>query len=163
MATKRTRRTRNRVPEISPLLLTYLETGERPAARDADGERVPGWFDVYLAAAPHARPTLQATWHLVRESVLARWAVEQPGARPWAWWALEPHPLRQQIGGTGHPAPEYIHAEPDRGVSQYWSGLDPADPPVFESEAAYLDRHGLMPDAERRRVPASAFEPEAVE
>lgn len=37
--------------------------------------------------------------------------------------------------------------------------IDPADPPRFESEATYLDRHGLLTAAERRRLPADAFVP----
>lgn len=47
----------------------------------------------------------------------------------------------------------------------HFSGLaiDPLDPPTYESEAAYLDRHGLLTDDERGRLPADAFEPEKIE
>ena len=47
----------------------------------------------------------------------------------------------------------------------YFKGLAPRpdDPPVYESQAAYLERHNLMSDAERRRLPADAFEPERLE
>jgi len=38
--------------------------------------------------------------------------------------------------------------------------VDLNDPAAFESEAAYLERHGLLTAAERRRLPADAFEPE---
>ena len=37
--------------------------------------------------------------------------------------------------------------------------IDPDDPPVFESQAAYLDRHKLLSDDERESFPADAFEP----
>lgn len=37
--------------------------------------------------------------------------------------------------------------------------VDPTDPPVFESEAAYLERHNLLTPAELRRVPTEAFTP----
>ena len=47
--------------------------------------------------------------------------------------------------------------EPFRGVA-----IDPADPPVFESQAAYLKRHGLFLRGEERRLPVDAFEPEVV-
>jgi hypothetical protein len=40
--------------------------------------------------------------------------------------------------------------------------IDPADPPTFESEASYLDRHGLLSAAERKRLTAADFEPEAI-
>ena len=40
--------------------------------------------------------------------------------------------------------------------------IDPDDPPVFESQAAYLERHGLLLPGERRRLRKADFEPEAV-
>ncbi len=40
--------------------------------------------------------------------------------------------------------------------------IDPNDPPRFESEAAYLDRLGLLTLAERRRLTPADFEPEAI-
>ena len=39
---------------------------------------------------------------------------------------------------------------------------DPADPPTFESEAAYLARHHLLTPAERRRLTPAAFAPVAI-
>lgn len=39
-------------------------------------------------------------------------------------------------------------------------GFDPADPPLLEGEAAYLDRLGLWLPGERRRAPVELFEPE---
>jgi len=32
-------------------------------------------------------------------------------------------------------------------------------PPLFESQAAYLDRHKLLSDDEQEALPADAFEP----
>ncbi len=40
--------------------------------------------------------------------------------------------------------------------------IDPDDPPRFESQAAYLDRHGLLTAEERAALPADAFEREVV-
>lgn len=40
--------------------------------------------------------------------------------------------------------------------------IDPTDPPRFESEAAYLERHGLLSAVERRRLAADAFAPEVL-
>ena len=42
------------------------------------------------------------------------------------------------------------------------AAIDPEDPPSFESEAAYLDRHGFLSAAERKALPPDAFVPEAV-
>jgi hypothetical protein len=36
---------------------------------------------------------------------------------------------------------------------------DPNAPPVFESQAAYLDWYKLLSDDERKSLPADAFEP----
>jgi hypothetical protein len=40
--------------------------------------------------------------------------------------------------------------------------IDPDDPPVFESQAAYLERHGLLLPGERRRLRKVDLEPERV-
>ena len=41
--------------------------------------------------------------------------------------------------------------------------IDPADPPLYESQAVYLDRHSLLTDAERAVLDAQGWpEPEAV-
>jgi hypothetical protein len=48
-------------------------------------------------------------------------------------------------------------AEPFHGRA-----IDPQDPPRYESEATFLDRHGLLSAAERMALPAGAFEDEVV-
>ena len=40
--------------------------------------------------------------------------------------------------------------------------IDPDDPPLYELQAAYLERHGLFLPGERRRLRKADFEPEAV-
>lgn len=40
--------------------------------------------------------------------------------------------------------------------------IDPSDPPRYESEAAYLKRHGLLLPGEERRLRPKDFEPESV-
>jgi hypothetical protein len=40
--------------------------------------------------------------------------------------------------------------------------IDPGDPPVFESQASYLERHGLFLPGERKRLKKEDFEPEVV-
>jgi hypothetical protein len=39
----------------------------------------------------------------------------------------------------------------------------PINPPLVESEAAYLRRHGLVSEAEMRRLGPEAFEPDEVD
>ena len=40
--------------------------------------------------------------------------------------------------------------------------IDPEDPPRYESEAAYLERHGLFLPGEKKRLKKSDFEPESI-
>ena len=40
------------------------------------------------------------------------------------------------------------------GISTVWVGLHEDDPPIFESEATYLKRHGLLMVGEERRPTA---------
>jgi hypothetical protein len=40
--------------------------------------------------------------------------------------------------------------------------IDPDDPPLYESQAAYLERHGLFLPGARRRLRKADFEPQAV-
>ena len=43
----------------------------------------------------------------------------------------------------------------------HFAGLAPRDddPPMYESEASYLDRHGILTDAERPALEPDAFKP----
>lgn len=41
--------------------------------------------------------------------------------------------------------------------------FDPADPPRFESEATYLERHGLLAPGERERLTEADFQPEVLQ
>jgi hypothetical protein len=68
---------------------------------------------------------------------------------------------RKRTGGTGTPAYEVQSVGPAfaYGIPTVWVGLDEDNPPVFESQAAYLKRHGLLLAGEKRRAD---FEPEAV-
>jgi hypothetical protein len=59
-----------------------------------------------------------------------------------------------------------IHGNPVMGeyTEGYFKGraIDPTDPPVFESEAAFLKRHGLLTARELSTLRKADFEPEIV-
>ena len=109
------------------------------------------------------------------------WIAKRPGTRPTMWWRFDaprwepsekwapfsslvsrlPDP-RLRLGGTGTPAFETIAVAPSwpLGIPDYWcDDFDQADPPVYESQAAYLKRHGLVLPGEV--VTAKDREPEA--
>ncbi|MBW1696066.1 MAG: hypothetical protein JRH18_08955 [Deltaproteobacteria bacterium] len=87
---------------------------------------------------------------------------------------------RKRLGGAGQAKWEVLSYRPrfafglplvkdfvEREQAEFWKsrfGLDmvpinPDDPPLFESEAAYLDRHGLLMVAEKRKLTEADFEP----
>jgi hypothetical protein len=121
-------------------------------------------------------------WREHREQIVEAWITEYPGTRPSHWWAVESTEPRRRLGGTGTPCHERLaHGEHyERGVPDQWirqsdidvyaligspldvPALDPTDPPLYESEAAYLERLGLWLPGERRRVPKKDFQPESV-
>jgi hypothetical protein len=37
-----------------------------------------------------------------------------------------------------------------KGIPSSWQSVDENDPPIFESEASYLDRHGLLTATEKK-------------
>jgi hypothetical protein len=154
----------------------------------AEGTYPRGDFEAFLTAdifheAPRAE--LRMMWEGARDAILRRWRWAHPGTRPYAWWVFdaprmseadEPWPLwraqlcdpRRRLGGRGLATRDLPRDEAGAafdagafGLPGAWEAetLDPADPPRFESEAAYLDRHGLLTASERRRLKPDAFEP----
>jgi hypothetical protein len=154
------RRTDKRRGELSGDALAWLE--DRPC----------GFFkfkgDDYLANL----------WKTHGDAVVAEHVEDFPGTRPARWWEYDsprsplgtypgagydgelPQP-RARMGGTGTPAYEVKCFKPSfsYGIPNTWVGIDEDDPPVFESQAAYLKRHGFLFASEERRA---EFEPETV-
>lgn len=48
----------------------------------------------------------------------------------------------------------------DRGIKA--ERFDPEDPPTFESQAAFLKRHGLLARGEALQLPTHALDPETL-
>ena len=132
----------------------------------------------------------EALWADYGAQATKEWVQLHPGTRPRPWWRYSAPEPRQRLGGTGDPTKEALGLKSllVRGVPLQWLddiavgnrtepghpgritnrplirgiALDPEDPPMFESEAAYLDRLQLWLAGERERVPADAFRPESV-
>jgi hypothetical protein len=121
----------------------------------------PAW-GLLLRGREHA-----ALWHEHREAIVAGWIGGRPGSRPHAWWRRDATEPRELVAGAGRVVPW----GPDR-YEWIWRNyfglphtidLDVDDPPVFESEAAYLRRLSLLEREETRRLRPSAFEPEGMQ
>jgi hypothetical protein len=110
----------------------------------------------YRADAKLIMPAVEAAWNEVRDEILPRYVLENPGRRPWAWWIFDaPEPTRRLHGGfdafAKGPRANLIDEILRFGCGWYTSvGIDEmADPPIVETEAGYLERHGLLTDHER--------------
>lgn len=125
-------------------------------------------FETLDILTPLSHEAGKRHWEKYREAVLGEWIKLHPGTRPWAWWKYDaPESARQWLGGSGCPLMPAGWQETKRiqggllhfGVPTQWRVLpDPADPPVFESQVAYLHRLGLLTD-EEQNLPPAAFAP----
>jgi hypothetical protein len=122
-------------------------------------------------------------WKKYRDDFLAAFIEKYPCRRPLAWWQwdgprkdtgsgwfYEPLPIpRERVGGKGQAAwdagldivPDFTYGLPD---TYMWQDYDENDPPIFESQASYLLKHGLLSPAEKRhlRKHRELMEPERV-
>jgi hypothetical protein len=113
--------------------------------------------------------SVESAWAQFREDILADWIAEHPGTRPRCWWAFDsprlnggdlPEP-RRRVGRPGQVVPQYVEDD-----ARYLGacGLMPLGG-LYESQWAYLLRHGLLERAEQglallqpERVPAPEIE-----
>lgn len=163
MATKRTRRARNRRAEIDPEIVAFL--------KDDEGAKFP-----YFTTDEEIR----TTWEQIREEFIARWAEQRPGTRPTAWWRFDASEPRRRVGGTGQAAFEVLADVEayEMGIPISWvepwhvdlygphfagKPIDPSDPPAFEAQSTYIRRLGLLLPGELDRLSPADFEPEFIE
>lgn len=139
---------------------------------------------------PGARPWNDAgisgrdLWLAVGAPYAAEHVAQYPGTRHVHWWRFESTEPRRRLGGIGTPAHERLAHK-----LRFWCGvpidwiteadialyatdphlraldvpaIDPKFPPLYESEATYLDRLGLLPAVQRKRLGAEDFAPESV-
>lgn len=186
MPTKRTKTSRNRrLTDLSDWQVEYLFTGggccpARPATCCCNPDQ-PGFGFL----CEHFRAG--EIWLQYRDRLLAEWIRLHPGSRPWAWWEFDAPEERERVGGQGKRFSEYFNVTPHLSYGipsegwvsrstvknqggwvkgkrlRYSDAIDPADPPTFEGEAAYLARFQLFVEGERPRAPKQLFSPVHVE
>jgi hypothetical protein len=170
MPTNRKRIARGRRQrDIHPLMWARLN--DAPCPEDAS-RLARWWFYDYPFRCAVTRD-YKELWANFRGQILERWIRKSPGTRPSFWWHYDAPPLtpesiggyhmpRERAGGKGtswEHSPSCQHGFPD---CWHEEGFDSNDPPRFESEASYLDRHGLLLPGERRRLKREDFEPEVL-
>ena len=156
--------------EISDGLWAYLNDQAIP---DGDSETK---FAIILLEAGDCE-ALRELWGRARGEVITGWLRDHPGTRPAVWWRLDaPRQLlgthggcffdgklqqpRKQLSGAGCDASAISAYMPSykSGLPKCWAGREEGDPPVFESQAAYLQRHGLLTPHEVRVLAAGDYE-----
>ena len=60
------------------------------------------------------------------------------------------------------PLPDNASAYCDHGIPKDWFRIDTTNPPVFESQCAYLARFGLLLDGEIEKLTLADREPETL-
>jgi len=122
-----------------------------------------------------SREYWQKLWVEHGAQITEEWAAKHPGTRPQHWWRFGAPRLpvaehgehagwyyapelimpRLHLGGSGAPDPELtIHVYClDHGLPVLHEGdFDPSDPPIWETQLAYLKRHGLLLPGEAKRA-----------
>jgi hypothetical protein len=129
---------RRRATEITPDVRLLLESGHQ-------------FFGVYAAGDIHV------LWDKFRDDVLPDYIEWHPGHRPWGWWEFDAPEPRRCVSGPGafafrnDDAPDWtkhLHF----GMPAVHGGDDWDNPSHYESQAAYLDRLGLLTDDEREAL-----------
>ena len=165
-----------------PTKRTPVERGRRGAPIDETVWRYLHDEDVDLGFDEFTMD-LPALWSAHGEQVMRTWVVEHPGTRPSCWWKYDPpEPSRHRLSGKGTPCHDGVNVAPsffcgiptrwiDSDLISYYStqdgkpyafaaSFDRADVPVYESQAAFLLRHGLLLPGERERLTPADFAPE---
>jgi hypothetical protein len=145
---------------LSAGVRAHLEVGYLP------GEKLEGWLEVYFLGSKER----QVLWELHSAAILSAWIVHHPGTRPWAWWMFEATEPRRCVVGvellmpTREPADWAWVWHQDVGVPAFRQSRPPGylGLPAVESQAAYLDRLGLLGVEERADLANDAFDDEAV-
>jgi len=168
------RRPRVRAPQVSEVMWAHLTDAPLPDGPDT-------WetfaCDYFRWSGELASPGVEDYWREYGAAIVEDWIEERrPGTRPSCWWEFDaprwqghrrvPEP-RLQVGGSGvsrrqlgpvHDFDPYHNLR--YGLPRWWA-TNPTScyPPHFESEAAYLDRHGLLLPGERERLTEADFAP----
>src|SRR5262245_38380190 len=127
------------------------------------------WYYLELGTDADAQ---RAFWEQHRDAVVAHHVKRHPGTRPKQWWVFDSVGPRRRVGGIGTPLHEcssYV-LNLEYGVPTDWrtagdyllragTPISDTDPPLYESEAAYLRRHDLFRRGERSRLSRRSYEP----
>lgn len=182
MSTNRTRRTRQAGPFLRAAEIAYLSDDPKALAAGNHWDRY--LYGCLRAGSRNGHPEglpPDELWESYRDDFLPDFIRANPCKRPLPWWHWEAPEQRARLGGQGRPHHEVLayvesfkYGIPDSWVTraELWAfsslkesdAIDPDDPPTFESEAVYLERHGLLTEGEKRwlKQHPEALQPEVI-
>jgi hypothetical protein len=153
-------RPRGRLESLTPAWRAFFEDGHEYGPPGG-----PGKWGVALLWFRY-----EEMWRDFGEALVAEWAEEHAGRRPWAWWRYTATEPRQVV--SGHELLMPVTAPGDwEHVWRSSFGIPCFVPspavgvvgmPRVEAEAVYLERLGLLLPNERERLTADDFLPEDV-
>jgi hypothetical protein len=151
-----------RLIDLPEDLVGYLQTGRYEDAG----------FEVFQIAGTTMRGNFSGIQDLWSEAILEEWLADHPGTRPFAWWVLvAPEPRAVLVGAELTLAvayPRYFAGETTwrwrHGIPAFAACRPPdcAKLPHVESQATFLDRHGVLAAEERAALDADDFEDEEI-
>jgi len=133
------------------------------------------WYYHYIATGDMHKYGMQ--WEIfdpgkdwpgnTEENAMERYISENPGKRPWPFWVEDDREKRRLLSGKLDPNAsvyEYSLGIPsvqittgEDGFLESWNKIDPRktfydpdDPPVYETQLAYLKRLKLLTSAEKK-------------
>lgn len=112
---------------------------------------------------------MRAAWEILRGELLPAWIAEHPGSRPFAWWKFDAPERRQRTDNVVHPFDDRIRRKHVEDAARMNPSFRETAYKLFfgrpcclcvrddfeaqyESELQYLDRLGLLTDAERKEL-----------
>jgi len=126
------------------------------------------WFAAFGNDDDFDRTAAKEAWGVLGEQILRDWTCEHPGQRPAAWSWFEAPERRRRVDGVQHPFDDRVRKKKhDEMPDHYWAKRHAYDlhfgvPRIvsgddmfaakYESEAEYLERLGLLTEAERKEL-----------
>jgi hypothetical protein len=158
-------RLRTRHEDLSESTIAFLTTHAFPLAADPEYDSLRFYRQLRPGSAE-----LVTVWRDAGAEITTAWLRANPGSRPWAWWAVDAREPRWCVAGAELLAPKSAPSDFEWVWRQDWGvpAFIQARPrgyvglPAVESQAAYLDRLGLLGIEERAELVADAFESEFV-
>jgi len=137
--------------DVSPALYIWLLWHDWDAARDRAQADTTSTWELFDLGEEH-----RIAWLAIAELAVPEWIRFYPGTRPPMWWQFSAPELRRMTGGT---FTEVVGAHRCQPTGVPYGAPDWNDPPMVESQPAYLDRLNLWLPGEQARVTKEDFAP----